>query len=289
MAKIEILGLAAGLPRTELVPGTGGDPSVARDLLTRLFPGRIGAPLPPADLLTASYPEYGRIYAGVFGRTAVVCGQDLLELTDLTAALATVGAGRTAVRLQVNSVADSTALEILGPDGDTARELMLVAEQGVIVDEGARLDFEQPFWAGDEDPEGAFAVVNGAGMPFDVIDFGQEALRTLFGFVVDQDRRPGDLDARRILLHGFVIAADADDPADMAAARSGGDVPELPADVAPDPGGPRSRLRPPADGDTTDLGGGGSGGSGAAPGPDGSADSRAGGSWWARLLDRLFG
>ena len=220
MVKVEILGLAEGLPR--VAPGAGDDPAAARAVLTALFPGRIGGDLPRADLLTASYPEYGRVYAGVFGATTVVCGQDLRELTDLVAAVAATGGGRTAVRLQVNSAAESAALEILGPAGDTAREVMLVAEQGVIVDEGDQLAFERPFWSGERDPDGAFAVVNGAEMPFDVIDFGQEALRTLFGFVVDGDRRPGDLDARAVLLHGFVITADADDPADLAQARSTG-------------------------------------------------------------------
>lgn len=287
MAKVEILGLADGLPRTGIVTGTGGDPAAARAVLTALFPGRIGDPLPPADLLTASYPEYGRVYAGTFGDTTVVCGQDLLELTDLIAAVAVAGAGRTAVRLQVNSVADSAALEILGPAGETVREVMLVGEQGVVVDDGEHLDFERSFWAGEEDPEGAFAIVNGRDMPFDVIDFGQEALRALFGFVVDNDRRPGDLDARRVLLHGFVIAADPDDPADIAQARSGGVVPDLPPDAfdRPDPLRPRPGVDEPAHGGRSPAVGGTGGGTddgGPPAGPDR-------GSWWSRLLDRLFG
>ncbi|MEP6980660.1 MAG: hypothetical protein ABJA16_07865, partial [Nakamurella sp.] len=205
MPKVEILGLAPGLPRTDLRPGPAGDAAASRQLLDALFPGRIGAALAPADLLIASYPEYGRVYAATTVSTALVCGQDLRELTDLESAVAPVAAGRTAVRLQVNGAADSVALEILGPGGLAVRELMLVTDDGVIVDEGERLEFEQPFWSGDHDPDGAYAAVNGPEMPFDVIDFGQEAVRTLFGFVVDPhtDPRPGDLDARQVLLHGF--------------------------------------------------------------------------------------
>jgi hypothetical protein len=278
MTKVEILGLAPGLPRTGLAPGAGGNADAARLLLTAMFPGRIGAALPPADLLTASHPERGRVYAGVFGSTAVVCGQGLLELTDLPAVQSEVGNGRIAVRLQVSSVAESTALEILGPDGATARELMLVAEEEVIVDEGDHLDFERPFWAGERDPDGLFAVVNGPGMPFDVIDFGQEALRALFGFVVDGDRRPGDLDPRRLMLHGFVIAADRDDPADMAEAAGGGPLPDLPTDLTDRP----SPLRPPTAGGTP-------AGGGAAPPLPPAEPAAAGSSWWSRLLRRLFG
>ena len=284
MAKVEILGLADGLPRTGIVTGPGGEPAAARAVLTALFPGRVGEALPPADLLTASYPEYGRVYAGTFGDTTVVCGQDLRELADLIAAVAVAGAGRTAVRLQVNSVAESAALEILGPDGGTVREVMLVAEQGVIVDEGEHLDFERPFWAGEQDPDGAFAVVNGPEMPFDVIDFGQEALRALFGFVVDNDKRPGDLDARRVLLHGFVIAADPDDPADMAQARSGGTVPDLPPDAFDRPDSPPSRR---GTGDRADDGRSPVAGGGPPDGTAATAPARR--SWWSRLKDRLFG
>lgn len=291
MTKVEILGLATGVPRTELAPGAGGDPAAARSLLTALFPGRIGDALPPADLLTASRPEYGRVYAGVFGGTAVVCGQDLLELTDLADAVRLLAAGRTVVRLKVNSVVDSAALEILGPDGDPARELMLVGEQGVIVDEGAPLEFERPFWSGERDPDGSFAVVNGTDMPFDVIDFGQEALRALFGFGADDDRRPGDLDARRVLLHGFVIAADAADPSDISGLRSPAAVP----DVAADPTDrPRTPPRSPRDDDAADgARGGRRGGTDAAVTADAPAGDSVSGSkrdsWWSRLLDRLFG
>ncbi len=248
MPKVEILGLAAGLPRTDITPGPAGDAAAARTLLETLFPGRIGATLPPADLPTACYPEYGRIYAGTFGATAVVCGNDLRELPDLAAATAPVAGSRAAIRLQINGAAESVALEILGPGGVPARELMVLAEEGVIADEGPRLDFELPFWAGEVDPDGAYAAVNGAEMPFDVIDFGQEALRTLFGFDIEDHpgSRPGDLDGHQVMLHGFVIAADSDDPSDMAQARSGGPVPELPTDLADRTHPPRVAAADPA-------------------------------------------
>lgn len=284
MPKVEILGLATGLPRTDVHPGIAGDAAAARRLLDSLFPGRIGGALPTADLLTAGYPEYGRVYAGTFGATSLICGQDLRELTDLVSAVGPVADGRTTVRLQINGAAESVALEILGPGGIAARDLMLVTDEGVIADEGERLAFEEPFWSGAYDPDGAYAAVNGPEMPFDVIDFGQEALRTLFGFVIDShaDPRSGDLDARRVLLHGFVIAADSQDPSDMAQVRSGGVVPDLPLDPADLPE-PR-----PLRGGGLPAGSGGSG-AGRAPITDGPPGAPTTGSWWRRLLDRMFG
>ena len=284
MATIEIMGVADGLPRTGLVAGAGGDPAAARALVTALFPGRVGADVPPVDLRSAVHPEPGRAYAGVFGTTAVVCGDDLTELVDLSAALGAL-AGRTVVRLQVSSVTDSAALEILGPDGSTVREVMLVGEQGVVVDDGPRLDFERPFFAGERDPDGAYAVVNGPGMPFDAVDYGQEALRTLFGFAVDS-RRPGDLDARHILLHGFAVDPVGDAAGGSVGDPGAGDIP----DVAPDPvvtpavsGGAAGRLDPAGGGPVRT-------GAPTVPVPDsGATPRRVGGSWWSRLLDRLFG
>lgn len=284
MPKVEILALAPGLPRTDLRTGTAGDEPAARRLVEGLFPGRIGGALAPADLLTASYPEYGRVYAGTCGATALVCGQDLRELTDLGSAVAPVAGDRTTIRLQINGATESVGLEILGPGGLDVRDLVLVTDAGVVADEGDRLDFELPFWSGAHDPDGAYATVNGPEMPFDVIDFGQQALRTLFGFVVDShtDREPGDIDARRVVLHGFVIAADPDDPADMAGVRSGGVVPDLPADPADLP-----QARPlRGGGRASDAGGSGGGGAAVA---GAAAPTPSTGSWWRRLLDRMFG
>ncbi len=265
MTKVEILAMSPGVPRAALATEAPGSESDARALLERIFPGRIGTSLASADLLAACYPEYGRIYAGRFGDTDVVCGQDLIELADLAAALEPLSAGRTIVRLQINSMIESSALEILGPDGSSVREVMLVAEEGVVFDIGPHLEFEQPFWAGRRDPDNSFLELNGSEMPFDAIAFGEEALRTLFGFAIDAETadgaaahgaaadgaaadgaaadgagadgagaaaRTGDLDPRAVRLHGFVIAADSADPADLAAARSApltlrpGDIPE---------------------------------------------------------------
>lgn len=283
MAKVEILGFAAGLPRTDLARHRPGSAEAAASLVQRLFPGRIGAPLPPADVLTASYPEYGRIYAATFGDTGIVCGQDLVELVDLPSAAIADPMVRNVFRIQINGVVDSAAVEILSPDGETVRELMLVADAGVIADIGPQLDFEKPFWAGARDPDGAHAAINGAEMPFDVVDFGEEALRTLFGFVVDPNSRSDDLDPRRIILHGFVIAADSGDPSDMAQARSGGPVPALPDDLAPAPG--RPRLREPS---SSDHAGGGSGDRPTAE-TAGPTDRGPAESWWQRVKRRLFG
>lgn len=272
MAKVEILALAAGLPRTDLAHHQLGPSGEAKAVLQALFTGRIGAPLPKANLLAASYPEYGRIYAGIFGPAVIVCGQDLLELTDLGAAVAKIAHGRNTFRLQMNSEIDSVAMEIIGPEGDSVREVMLVAAEGVIFDSGPRLDFEQPYWSGAKDPDRAFAALNGREMPFDIVDFGEEALRTLFGFVIDAEPRPDDIHAAGIELFGFVIAADSADRADLASLRYGGsDLPSL--------GGSGTS-------DATSAAGSATPGT-PAPETAGAAKTKPN-SWWGRLMRQIF-
>lgn len=276
MAKVEILAFATGLPRTDLAGHRPGTAAAAQAALSLLFPGRIGAPLPAADLLTAGFPEYGRVYAATFGPATVICGQDLVELVDLAAAVAPLSNGRNVFRLQINSRIDSVALEILAPDGNPVREVMLVGEEGVIFDIGPHLDFESRFWAGDSDAHGSFRGINGAEMPFEANDFGEAALRSLFGFVIDADPERGDLDPGAIRLHGFVIAADSADPSDMASVRSGGPAPALPTDILVGSGAGPGGARP-------------------HPGAAGTPDAEPGGepaepgqTWWQRLKRRLF-
>lgn len=270
MAKVEILAFATGLPRTEVGSARVGTAAAAKDIAQQLFPGRIGAGLPPADLLTASYPVYGQIYASTFGGTTLICGQDLIELADLAAAVSGITDGRNAYRLQINDAVDSMALEIVAPDGNSVREVMLIAEEGVIFDIGPRLDFERPFWSGARDQNGVYAALNGSEMPFDAIEFGEAALRMLFGFVIDNDPLPDDLDARRIQLHGFVIAADPADPSDMSRVRSGQPTPPL------------------TEGDV--VGAGRAAAAGVAPEPETdpeAADSTE--SWWQRFKRKMLG
>ena len=42
---------------------------------------------------------------------------------------------------------DSVALDVIAPGGVLVRELLVIGDEGVVADDGPRLDAELPFWA----------------------------------------------------------------------------------------------------------------------------------------------
>ncbi len=202
-AKFEMLAFAHQLPRLDLAYHQLGTEAEARFGADAVFPDRIGEAIESSSLIEALHPPTGTIYAGTFGDSLILVGGDVSELLDLPEETAGFAQGRTTTRLLMNSVVDAVAVEIWSGEGDTVRELMLTAEQGVAIDVGERLHFEAPFWSGQvlddlhTDPE----------MPFHPMTLGEEALRTYFGFVLEAAVHDDDLDAFAIDLYGFQIAS----------------------------------------------------------------------------------
>jgi hypothetical protein len=73
----------------------------------------------------------------------------------------------------------------------------------VLEDVGARLPFEEPYWAGDhpaldpEEDEGTYPF------PFHPLELGEAALAELFGYVLEGELRPGLLEAEETPLMRF--------------------------------------------------------------------------------------
>jgi hypothetical protein len=194
-----ILVLSDGLPRSALGAaiassatsegsasraGSASTPSdLNSSLIEQLFGSRVGTVLPPLALADAVRAPDGKLYAARFGTTELVCGAQLTEIPDLADALENVQRGRIAFRLALNSASGSVLLEILAPDGDLLRSLLVLRGEGVLFDEGPHLDFESPYWeAGEQfglDATGLDATVSGS--RFDPVEFGLAALETLFG------------------------------------------------------------------------------------------------------------
>ncbi len=121
--------------------------------------------------------------------------------------------GRTLVLHAMHSVVDWLAFA-LWRDGVLIRSLSVSPGGGIQEDIGERLEFELPFWAGerpveidpawgeDQDPYP---------LPFHPLELGEEALRALFGFVIEGWQDPEDVDAQEIPVHGFHLV-DPDGP-----------------------------------------------------------------------------
>jgi hypothetical protein len=211
---VEILALAPGIPRTELVAADAALPADAAAVLRQLFGERVGPALDSRPLREACVPVAGRIYAGSFGNTTLICGAELLELVDLGPIVAALGLGRLTFRLQIDSTIPSAALMIADADGDPVREVMLVEGDDPVFDEGPHLSFEAPFWRTRRGQDGVGPSRTNGGAPVlgpqypDPVQYGLAALRELFGVALTEPVAPGDLPADAVVLAGYALAPD---------------------------------------------------------------------------------
>jgi hypothetical protein len=92
-------------------------------------------------------------------------------------------------------------------DGRLVRSLSLSPDGGIQENIGEPYDFELPYWAGKHpiDPAPGWPIQEPYPLPFHPLDLGEEALRALFGFVVEGYPHPGDIDAEAVHLHGFRV------------------------------------------------------------------------------------
>jgi Family of unknown function (DUF6928) len=270
--KVDIVGVAESAPRADLTTAAGESAEDVRRLLEHWFPGRIGEPAGTLSLREALRPRPDTAYAGIFGSTFVLCGQELVELADLTALVDTAPEAGTLIRLQVDGVMDSVALDVIAPGGVLVRELLAIGDEGVVADEGSRLDAELPFWddAATEDDL----------VPFDPIAFGDALLVDLFG--VSRASSVGTADAGAQPLVGFVVLPDPE----LAEPATGPDEDAV-ADIAPASTASTARPLPglsePTERDPLGLGAGSEGRPVAPPSddPEPPAQHR---SWWQRLF-----
>jgi hypothetical protein len=84
-------------------------------------------------------------------------------------------------------------------NGSLVRSLSLSAGDGIAEDIGDPLPFEAPYWAGGHPARGQHPL------SFHPLDLGEAALRALFGFIIEGQRQPADIDPRSVKLAGFQV------------------------------------------------------------------------------------
>jgi hypothetical protein len=102
----------------------------------------------------------------------------------------------------MHSVVDWFAFGIW-KDGTLQRALSVSPDNGVIEEIGARLEFEEPFWAGtfpavDEDEDPSSYPLN-----FHPLDMGEAALMDMFGYHLEGEIDPAALDPETVPLMRF--------------------------------------------------------------------------------------
>lgn len=195
-------GDIASLLRQQPVP----DPDRTESLVRLAYPGYDIEPISGAELEDTVYPPEDVVYALSSAGLDVICDQRLCR--SYSRPLAALGRGRRAVLHLMHSVSDSLEYAIW-EDGQLVRRLSL-DPSGAEEDFGQRLDFEEPFWAGEHPvpqplPGWPYQHEGPGPLPFHPLDLGDEALRHLLGFSLEGRRQPDDVDASTISMLGFRV------------------------------------------------------------------------------------
>ncbi|WP_433282630.1 DUF6928 family protein [Micromonospora sp. CA-244673] len=198
-AKTALLAYADGDIPTALRGATAGDRDAAEALVRRVHPGHLVDAAADECLWDAVYPPDEVTYAVALPGVDLLCDRRLAfnPPSALPTRLVEAGAGRRIVLHAMHSVSDWLGFAVW-EDGVLVRSLS-VGPEGVGENIGEPLPFELPYWAGEH------PVPGWDRLPFHPLELGEEALRALVGFVVEGHRRPDDVDADAVRLHGFRV------------------------------------------------------------------------------------
>ncbi|MEU7923336.1 DUF6928 family protein [Micromonospora zamorensis] len=205
-AKTALLAFTEGDLRPVLSGAVRSDPAAVIDLVRGLHPGYEVTPIGDGLLGDHSYPPDDTSYATVLAGAELFC--DLRLVCDLPsqlpARLLRAGAGRRIIMHGMHSASDWLCFAVW-ENGELVRSLSLSPDAGIGENIGEPYDFELPYWAGEHPVEPMFSE-DPYPLPFHPLDLGEQALRALFGFIIEGRPDPDDINPFDIHLHGFRVA-----------------------------------------------------------------------------------
>jgi hypothetical protein len=127
--------------------------------------------------------------------------------SELPEYILSLGAGRRVILHAMHSVVDWLAFAIW-EDGTLVRSLSLSPGEGIIEDIGEPFDFEVPYWAGEHPvvPVPGWPSEGPYPLPFHPLELGEDALRALFGFILEGYPEPDDIDPDEVHMHEFRVS-----------------------------------------------------------------------------------
>lgn len=159
------------------------DREATEELVRRLFPDHDVVAIDDGTLGENANPADEDVFAAVWPGASIVCTVQAAQdrPSQLGAQFLKEGAGRTVYTHAMHSVVDWFAYAAWNPDGGLRRALSVSSNDEVIEDIGARLSFEERFWAGDfpATDDGDYPL------PFHPLELSEAALEHLFGFVFE--------------------------------------------------------------------------------------------------------
>jgi hypothetical protein len=199
-AKTALLAYAGTDPVGALRCAGEFDPAATRALVAATHPAWAGEASSDGSLSGHCYPPEGTVYAGSFPGIDILCDRDVMDYlpSEFPARYLDAAAGRRVILHAMHSVTDVFEYAIW-ENGSLVRSLCLSPDDGVVEDIGDRLPFEAPYWAGEHPAGDRYPL------PFHPLEFGGEALRALFGFILEGRRQPADIDAESVRLAGFQV------------------------------------------------------------------------------------
>ncbi|WP_067815492.1 DUF6928 family protein [Actinomadura kijaniata] len=147
---------SAGDPAEVFRPGLAPDPAAAAGLARRLHPSAGLTETGETVLDFALWPYEDELFVGAFDRALLVCDRRLFRPDDDARRIAdTVAAALPDARcgvLVINNVVPGCWFRWY-TGGELRRDVFVTAEDGVVVDQGARLPAEYPFWKAIDEGE----------------------------------------------------------------------------------------------------------------------------------------
>ncbi|MGW1554593.1 DUF6928 family protein [Streptomyces sp. NPDC002346] len=179
-------------------------------MMRRLYPGCEIEEARGSILGEGVYPPDGTTYAASWPGVEVICDRRVMIdfPSQLPEHLVAASAGRRLVLHAMHSVVDWLAFAVW-EDGRLIRSLSLSPDNGIIENIGEPLSFELPYWAGERPAD----IIPWPGeeeepyaLPFHPLELGEDALRSLCGFIQEGRPEPEDVDADSVELHGFRVS-----------------------------------------------------------------------------------
>ena len=167
---------SVGEPAKVVRPGLSSDARAAAEFARGLYPAATLVETGDTVLDFAMWPYEDELFVGAYDDAVIICDRRLFWLDDAARRVAdTVAAALPGARcgvLVLHRVVSGCWFRWY-EGGRLLRDVFVTAEDGVVVDQGARLPAEQPYWTAIDD--GATDVP----LPFDHEAFGLELAHSL--------------------------------------------------------------------------------------------------------------
>jgi hypothetical protein len=207
-AKTALLAFTDRDIRPALHGATRSERAETEALVSQIHPGYVIQPADDGTLFDDLYPPDDVTYATVMAGAELYCDRRLVfdRPSELPEHLLQAGAGRRIIMHGMHSVVDWLCFAVW-EDGVLVRSLSLSPSAGIQENIGKPLDFELPYWAGEHpvEPVPGWPNQGPYPLPFHPLELGEEALRALFGFVIEGHSDPDDVDTETVHLHGFRV------------------------------------------------------------------------------------